>query len=621
MGKISIYPEALSVDSDDYLLLDGSTNGTRKIKPGNVGATLDATLTDPNKAAPAKVVGDNIARLENAAIKLDPTLTDPSKAAPAKAVVDAAATKISKPTSSPNGTAGQLLRTNGDGTTQWVEQGLPTDEQTAEAIVAWLNQHPEATTTVQDGAITEAKLADDLYSAYAATGANLFEPSLNSTEVNGITYEFDPEEKTYHIYGTASANTYLYLGIFTLPAGQYKLLAMTEQGSGNTFRINLYNQTTSQVIAQDFGNGRVFTLTEETRCRLTPYVNAGVTLDTIIKPMITTRLRANIDNYAPYLYGKSRLDLNVSSLKFDLYKSKLTGDKTNNINTGWLYDVAKSWIDNASHIFYGYNNNLFWDATLATDSKYPLTCSVFACAMILGIKFINSKYNGLPSNISTEFGYKDDVLIDKMRERDFISHHLAKYFIEKGFAFIPAEGLKNVHTGDVLFYNLGQDDAPDFFMNIDHTAVFAYPVSDTMYYVWEVGDNSGPHLASKQYASNDVVLVARPTYNVFGESKRRITLSTQNFTSPVALTSLFAFLHGYSANMWKVYLLGTAYGSGASASSVYLIRTKDNGEISEKIAIFEGTGNTVRKLDENYNIIDAGGYYNQPVTVVVEWIG
>lgn len=35
----------------------------------------------------------------------------------------------------------------------------PSDEQVAEAIDAWLDDHPEATTTVEDGAITNAKLA------------------------------------------------------------------------------------------------------------------------------------------------------------------------------------------------------------------------------------------------------------------------------------------------------------------------------------------------------------------------------------------------------------------------------------------------------------------------------
>lgn len=57
------------------------------------------------------------------------------------------------------GDSGQILRTKGDGSTEWSDIGLPTDEQTQEAIDQWLNDHPEATTTVQDGSITEAKLS------------------------------------------------------------------------------------------------------------------------------------------------------------------------------------------------------------------------------------------------------------------------------------------------------------------------------------------------------------------------------------------------------------------------------------------------------------------------------
>lgn len=57
------------------------------------------------------------------------------------------------------GTAGQLLRTKGDGSTEWVDEGLPTDEQTEAAINKWLDDHPEATTTVADGSLTEAKFS------------------------------------------------------------------------------------------------------------------------------------------------------------------------------------------------------------------------------------------------------------------------------------------------------------------------------------------------------------------------------------------------------------------------------------------------------------------------------
>lgn len=59
------------------------------------------------------------------------------------------------------GTSGKVLRSTGTGT-EWATVGQPTDAQTAEAVTDWLNEHPEATTTVQDESITEPKLAPAL---------------------------------------------------------------------------------------------------------------------------------------------------------------------------------------------------------------------------------------------------------------------------------------------------------------------------------------------------------------------------------------------------------------------------------------------------------------------------
>lgn len=58
------------------------------------------------------------------------------------------------------GESGQVLRSTGTGT-EWVTPGTPSPEQVESAVTDWLNDHPEATTTVQDGAVTEDKLAND----------------------------------------------------------------------------------------------------------------------------------------------------------------------------------------------------------------------------------------------------------------------------------------------------------------------------------------------------------------------------------------------------------------------------------------------------------------------------
>lgn len=61
-----------------------------------------------------------------------------------------------------NGTDGQILRTKGDGTTEWVVPSTPSDEQVAEVVTQWLDDHPEATTTVEDGSLTRAKFTNAL---------------------------------------------------------------------------------------------------------------------------------------------------------------------------------------------------------------------------------------------------------------------------------------------------------------------------------------------------------------------------------------------------------------------------------------------------------------------------
>lgn len=97
----------------------------------------------------------------NAGIQLDETLSKSGYAADAAKVGELKsdlAEKIDKPTSVDNN---KFPRAK-DGNIEWVEQGLPTDEQTANAVQNWLNEHPEATTTVQDGSINEDKFTNAL---------------------------------------------------------------------------------------------------------------------------------------------------------------------------------------------------------------------------------------------------------------------------------------------------------------------------------------------------------------------------------------------------------------------------------------------------------------------------
>lgn len=136
--------------------------------------TFDST---PTAGSSNPVTSDGVKNALNAVqealiFDTEPTAgsTNPVTSNGIKAAIDAEASrasiaeasKVSKPETNPNGAQGQMLQSDGAGGTVWSDVGTPTDAQASSAIASWLNQHPEATTTVQDESITEAKLANNL---------------------------------------------------------------------------------------------------------------------------------------------------------------------------------------------------------------------------------------------------------------------------------------------------------------------------------------------------------------------------------------------------------------------------------------------------------------------------
>lgn len=156
MGRVISYGEKTGYNDGDYLLMDNGDGGTKRIRADRVGVQLDQTVSQLGKAPDASFVKT---RLD---LKADKEAVDKelSEKADVSVVGQDINRKVSKPSDSPNGTSGQVLRTNGDGTTQWVDVGLPSDQQTSSAVTSWLNAHPEATTTVQDGSLTHKKLVN-----------------------------------------------------------------------------------------------------------------------------------------------------------------------------------------------------------------------------------------------------------------------------------------------------------------------------------------------------------------------------------------------------------------------------------------------------------------------------
>ena len=80
-----------------------------------------------------------------------------------------------------NQLSGQIadLKENGTG-------GEITDEQISEAVSSWLDEHPEATTTVQDGSITEQKLAPELLNKLVFGDVEPVEDDIPKIFIDGV---------------------------------------------------------------------------------------------------------------------------------------------------------------------------------------------------------------------------------------------------------------------------------------------------------------------------------------------------------------------------------------------------------------------------------------------------
>lgn len=106
------------------------------------------------------------------------------------------------------GTSGQNLRTLGNGRTQWTDAGLPTDAQTAAAVSAWLNDHPEATTTVQNDSLTNSKYKDDSISMNKLDDNLKYEE--NTVEFVKLEYLYNVNKQRRYTQGITCDGTYIY---------------------------------------------------------------------------------------------------------------------------------------------------------------------------------------------------------------------------------------------------------------------------------------------------------------------------------------------------------------------------------------------------------------------------
>ena len=161
-----------------------------------------------------------------------------------------------------------------NGSVEWVEQGLPTDEQTSSAINSWLNAHPDATTTVQDGAITENKInANFLH--YIKNG--YFTPEMFGAIGNGIADDTESVQKCLDFKKNNGYNVFL--------SGKYKI---TNPLIITGYSINI------------FGNGQILYDGIDFAIKIHGCVNSNITLNRIDAP----------NGRGIYFYGTSNKDFN-----------------------------------------------------------------------------------------------------------------------------------------------------------------------------------------------------------------------------------------------------------------------------------------------------------------------
>ena len=154
------------------------------------------------------------------------------------------------------GTLGQVLTTLTSGETKW-EDPVTVDAAIAEPLIeAWLDSHPEATTTVQDGAITRAKLnaqLDDIIFTWNGLVNYLnyqtMLPSLSDAQDNSVvslTMNEDNHQTDYPTafgYGTVTMitmgqSTYKIQYIFTINASTKFALRRYFNNSWTAWTIN-----------------------------------------------------------------------------------------------------------------------------------------------------------------------------------------------------------------------------------------------------------------------------------------------------------------------------------------------------------------------------------------------
>lgn len=174
-----------------------------------VDKIIDPTLSISGKAADAAKVGEAVNAEATRAKRVEEEI--------AKRIGQLKEEKIDNPSSNDDG---KIARAKAGGV-EWVDVGQPTDAQTESAVTKWLNKHPEATTTVQDGAITKNKI-DNNFLLYIEKDYTT--PQMFGAKADGIT------DDSNAIFAAINASKTI-----VFPQGIYKCTAAIDISDKNIY--------------------------------------------------------------------------------------------------------------------------------------------------------------------------------------------------------------------------------------------------------------------------------------------------------------------------------------------------------------------------------------------------
>ena len=369
------------------------------------------------------------------------------------------------PCPSPNdlGQSGQILRSTGTGT-EWVTPASPTSAQVDTAVQAWLNNHPEATTTVEDGAVTTDKFAPK-----AVTADKMADDSVTSDAIA------DGAVVTESIADGAVTKP-------KLSEDVKDVLARIESSSDITV-VPSFDEasgtTTEYVLVENDGvHGDGF-MGSGGSCLYRCWPGWGV---------------KSIDYNWDINQGNPRSDGTYIFPVPDqgtLVASNPPMDDICKVIQSYIEQSRPS-ADNTNKTILKYNNQAtLYSASTKISSgtyagKYGMDCSSFVCAVLQGVSFKNSRYNLGDSaknimgsyigphffpTVQKQSGRTNSLKAGKMAEW-FAAHK--QLFTYEHIGGKPADILK---PGDIFFTNLATDseNSDEFsdtsYFSIDHVGI------------------------------------------------------------------------------------------------------------------------------------------------------